>query len=280
MSDSHNNSNVICLNSSALQYVSIIFAVTKVLLLVPLCIPVLVVAHQRWRQRRSGTTMSHSDILTYHMVAVETLGLLMSALSCYLYVTYIPSLSVVLTISFATTFTGQLFYQCLTCTDRFLAVVHPVTYLRLRGHNAVKIIYTSTGFVLLLCSAWLSFTILHTPDLVAIPTFLFLILSLIVVSFCSLAVLRALKRPGPGEGDRVNQSKRRAIYTIMTIMAVLLVWFLGILVCLALSLFEVVREQCLLWSLSLYFTLPSSLVTPLLFLHRAEKLPCCSYRSG
>lgn len=104
---------------------------------------------------------------------------------------------------------------------------------------------------------------------------------LIVISFCSLSVLRVLMRPGPGEeggaGWQVDQSKLRAFYTIMAILGVLLFRFGGNLFTAALCVFVQIGEtvKCGML-LSLFLSdVPSSLVLPLLFLQRAGKLMCC-----
>ena len=117
-----------------------------VLFILPLCILVLFVGHQRWRQRCPGATLSHFDILTYHLVAIEILNVIVAILNCWISYAYLPSLWIALQATFSVTFPGQLIYQCLTSIDRYLAVVHPIIYLRLRNRNAVKIIYISSGF--------------------------------------------------------------------------------------------------------------------------------------
>ena len=181
-------------------------------------------------------------------------------------------------IIFSVAFPGQLFYQCLTSIDRYLAVVHPIIYLRLRNRNAVKIIYISSGFALLLCAAVFFVMYECAFELLNIPVLSLFVLSLIVVSFCSLSVLHALKRPVPGEGGGANQFKQRAFYTTMAILAVLLLWFVGILVGYALSISKAV-DSCLPIAIGYFFSLPGNLVIPLLFLHRVGKLPCRLYNS-
>ncbi|KAI3376069.1 hypothetical protein L3Q82_016608 [Scortum barcoo] len=71
--------------------------------------------------------------------------------------------------------------------------------------------------------------------------------SLIVISFCSLSVLRVLTRPGPGEEGgnkgKINAVKQWAFVTIVAIMAVLLLMFVGNLVCLALASSSVLSDS-------------------------------------
>lgn len=103
------------------------------------------------------------------------------------------------------------------------------------------------------------------------------IFSLAIIFFCSLAVLRVLRQPVVGSElkEKVDQSKQRAFNTIKAIMGTLLFRFVGSLVCTAIySISEYSLDvRCVAIELSFWFGLPSSLVLPLLFLHRAGKLP-------
>ncbi|KAF7644522.1 hypothetical protein LDENG_00220650 [Lucifuga dentata] len=97
-----------------------------------------------------------------------------------------------------------------------------------------------------------------------------------LISYCSLSVLCALIRPGPGEGggdrERVDQSKLRNHHAIT---GMLVLRFGGHLVCSWLMSSGLSVDVCMLSRLVLWLNLPSSLVLPLLFLHRAGKLTVC-----
>ncbi|XP_078020500.1 uncharacterized protein LOC144459764 [Epinephelus lanceolatus] len=259
---------------------SLIFATyffIHILLILSLCIFVLYLGLQRWRRQRSTSTAaktSHSDIFTYHMVTMELIGVTGSILCCcgiilddayILYVGFIP---------WAFTWYGETFFHILTCVDRYLAVVHPFTYLSLKGERGIRIRNISTGCVWLLCCGATS---LINENSSLIGDFCLLIFSMIIVSFCSFSVLYVLKRPGPGEqgGDRerVDQSKRRAFYTILAILGVLLLKCLSNLIWTVFHMF--MEIECVITAVELWLNLPSSLVLPLLFLHRAGTLACC-----
>ena len=101
--------------------------------------------------------------------------------------------------------------------------------------------------------------------------------STVSVFFFSLSVLSTLNRPGPGKrGDRerVDQSKQRAFYTIVAILGALVLRFIGSLIWAVMFELEL-STRCLIMALTSWINLPSSLVLPLLFLHRAGKLLCC-----
>ncbi|TNN35400.1 hypothetical protein EYF80_054436 [Liparis tanakae] len=197
------------------------FSVTTILLFLPLFILVLYLGFQR--SSSSSAVMSHTDSFTYHLTSIELIGVLGFIISCC--AVYWKQVSVFKLGFFLmnVTWSGQLFFHMLTCVERYLAVVHPVTYLGLRRERGVRIRTVSVGCVWLLCFGMAAIEI--SLDFTWLSLCL-LIFSVIVISFCSLSVLYILIRPGPGEqgGDRerVDQSKRRAFYTIMAILGVLL----------------------------------------------------------
>ncbi|KAG8005895.1 hypothetical protein GBF38_004937 [Nibea albiflora] len=252
------------------------------ILLLPLFILVLYVGCQRWRRQRSvatATTTSHSDVFTLNMVVLELLGILGFCIFCIsAYINLPNGMSYGLYVYFIIA-PGQTLFHLLTCVDRYLAVVHPVTYLRLRQAGGVRIRNVSIGCVWFVCLVSLGLSLLSDTFYI-VYTFLLLVFSSVAVSFCSLSILRILIRPGPGEvgGNRrqVDQSKQRAFHTISVIMAVLLLRFISTLISkVTYSASGVTIADCLMmWSIA-WFSLPSSLVLPLLFLHRAGKLPGC-----
>ncbi|KAL3050869.1 hypothetical protein OYC64_001191 [Pagothenia borchgrevinki] len=251
------------------------------ILLVPLFIFVLYIGFQRWRKRGSATTTSHTDVFTFHMVTLELIGVVGYTVYCYGIYSNQTFLTKVGMIVFSLVSPGQALFHLLTCVERYLAVVHPVIYLRLRRGGGVRIRNISIGGVWCIC--FVSTTLDDILIAFIIIGFGYLVFSLIVVCFCSISVLFVLIRPGPGEGggkrEGVDQSKQRAFYTIMAIMATLLLRFLSNLVSTSLYMSSVLGdcgEKVMLWSL-FWFNAPTSLVLPLLFLQRAGKLPGCKH---
>ncbi|KAL7374921.1 hypothetical protein ABVT39_009045 [Epinephelus coioides] len=128
---SSSSSPYTCNDSSAGLLVSVTFNTTKILLL-PLFILVLYLGHQRWQQQRSFSTTSHSDIFTYHMAAIELIYAFGSTVAfCGIY-TGIYEVVIVGAYVSSMAFPGQTCFHLLTCVERYLAVVHPVTYMGLR----------------------------------------------------------------------------------------------------------------------------------------------------
>lgn len=273
-----------CFHSSAGSLILHTFGITNFLLLLPLSTLVVHVGFQRWRQQRRNSlrrATSHTDVFTYNMVAMEFFTLTGSGLYLVAQFSGVKKMMTAGFYIFSMVLPGQAQFHCLTCIERYLAVVCPITYLSLRQSRGVRIRNISISCVWLMSFGWLYMTHVSLPEIAYIPFFSFYALALMISSFCSLSVLWALKHPSPGEkgGDRVkvDPSKQRASHTMMAIMGTLLLKFVGLLMCLLAYGFIISKggSPCLVLKSSFWFILPSSLVSPLLFLHRVDKLPCC-----
>ncbi|KAI9524365.1 hypothetical protein NQZ68_018104 [Dissostichus eleginoides] len=119
-------------------------------------------------------------------------------------------------------------------------------------------------------STFLSHADCFTFNMMAMEMF---VLVGLVLSFSSVSVLRVLRRASPGERPGVNVSKRRAFHTITAIFVVLVFGLSAMIVCMFMikSVEEAGGDQCVVLIVTLWFGLPSSMVLPLLFLHREGK---------
>lgn len=228
------------------------------------------------RRSPSGETKD-SDVFTFHIILLQIFGVAAILIYCYGAFSYSPILITVGYNIFSSLAPGETMFHVLTCFERYLAVAKPVTYRRLQQSGGVRRRNICIGFVWLFCCA-LSPTIKEELFRVII-TFLMLIFASVTVTFCSISVLLVLIRLRPGEVGgiqrRVNRTKQKAFYTIVIILATLIGRFLSYLVYTIFFtlLLEKNSEPCLVfWSVN-WFSLPSILVLPLLFLHRIGKLP-------
>lgn len=253
----------------------IAFFITNSLIMLPLCIIVIYLGVRRWQQQRSLAVMtSPLDCMAYHMVTMELFGLL-GGVIC-LFSIYKHNLDSVFVGWFLWSFSwyGETFFNTLTCLEHYLAVVHPITYLRLKRGEGQKIRNVISCCVWLLC--------LGLPCLISNP-YLFLIFDACILiscvsmtSFCSVTVLFFLIRPRPGEQggkrDRVDQSKRRAFFAIMVILAALLIRCIMNLVWTT-SVLHGGQSACVELTAETWFNVPGSLVIPLLFIYRGKFSP-------
>ncbi|CAI5685972.1 unnamed protein product [Oreochromis niloticus] len=267
-----------CLISKPSSYISCAFFITTIFLVLPVCILILQHGLQEWRKKGSTfmEVLSHSDCFTYNIVILDLFavlscifnycGIVMNNLNMFILPYFLYSFSCF----------GQIFFHMLTCVEHYMAAVHPITYLSLRKERGVRIRNISIGCVWLLCFAITGFIIIEDV-IVPIVNICLLTLSLTVSSFCSLSVLCVLIHSGPREEsrnrDRVDQSKKRAFYTIVTILGILALkslWDLN---------WSVVyitggHYACVLTSWGAWFNLLSNLLLPLLFLYRKGKFVC------
>ncbi len=172
--------------------------------------------------------------------------------------------------------TGR-FFQCLMCVERYLTVVHPLTFLKykpLRYRVACSIlIWMMIAFCL--------FYLLAHACFIQIVTYLYILQFLLILAinlFCCLAVLRALKQSGPGEKGREkeeeNHFKRRAFYIILISTVTLLITYVPSLFVALQYILPIQRIPELDSLSSTCFMLPGY-VQPLIYIHRFGKLPFC-----
>lgn len=164
-------------------------------------------------------------------------------------------------------------FYVLTCVERYLAVVDPITYLSLRNKTGIRIRNVCFGCVWVLCISRLSCFVMRYIFL--IMDFCLLVISLLIMSACCISVLYVLIHPGPGERwrERVDTLKKTAYHNIMTILGVLFMRFSGSLIWSAFFMAEK-KSHCSIMACIVWCNIPSSLVLPLMFVHRSGKLLC------
>lgn len=225
--------------------------------------------------------MSHSDCFAYQLSCMELFGVFGCTLN--IGAVFGNHLSILLLgISLYTfTFLGESFYHVLTCVENYLAVVHPVTYMSLKNKRVITIRNIGTGCLWLLCAV-VTGLLGDFEDVFFIVNFTIVALSLIIVTFCSLSVLFVLIRPRPGEQgagrEWVVKSKRRAFYTILVMLALLVMKLFWDMIW-ATIYASGHKNNCTLILLNFWFNLPSSLVLPTIFVFKVGKTHCCALRS-
>ncbi|KAL1250378.1 hypothetical protein QQF64_021383 [Cirrhinus molitorella] len=129
---------------------------------------------------------------------------------------YFPSLLLLL---------GRPLFQSGICVERYIGVLHPVTFLKLKPMK-YRITFSIIGWILIVISSFMvSVNILELHQLVLPELLVFLSIKV----FSCLMVLKALKRSGPGDDfkrkDGVNQDKLKAFRIIRIVLAsAVLMW--------------------------------------------------------
>lgn len=268
-----------CLRSKPSSVIYTTFSIIQICLLLPLSIFILYLGLQQWLQKcstSSAAPMSHSDFFTYLVAIVElidALGQMLRFIGIYNEEFIIFFFGIILDFF---VWYGEMHLNVLTSIELYLAVVYPITYLRHRYKRGIKIRNITCGCLLLSSFVGLSLVVLGGAE--AIYGSCLLTLAVITVSFCSLSVLCTLIRPRPGEqgksNERIDQKKKRAFFTIVAILIVLLLKFAYSVIWLIIYS-GTDAKYCLVLVFGFLFHVPSSLVLPLLFLHRAGTIICC-----
>ncbi|XP_051734646.1 G-protein coupled receptor 35-like [Ctenopharyngodon idella] len=177
--------------------------------------------------------------------------------------------------------TGRPLFQCLMCVERYLAVVHPVTFLKYKPLR-YRVICCTAAWINTLGSCLFCMFSLISNNLHAYTWFYTLqfLLFLSIQLFCLVAVLRALKQSGPGERGRErgeeNNMKRRAFHIILiTTVSIAIIYLPYIIIGLSFVSSQLFMVELIAFSFICYIF--AGFVQPILYFKRAGKLSCfCS----
>ena len=168
-----------------------------------------------------------------------------------------------------------LFQGCI-CVERYLAVVHPVTFLRYKLLR-YKIMCCSVVWFITLdsCFAFVFYARFVSVLYKVIQGFYVVVFSLML--FCSVSLLWALKQPAPGEGRgqraEGNDAKRRAFNIIMITTVNAVVNYLSYSVLIILFDYINLQDFALLFNIISSLSILTGLFYPLFYLQRTAKLP-------
>ncbi|CAJ1048247.1 uncharacterized protein LOC122870239 isoform X1 [Xyrichtys novacula] len=128
LDSSHND----CSNIKDFQTDDMAYYITRVALITPLTLIILYLAYQRWKQQGSWTAESHCDVFTYHLAVMELFTILGTAATLLGHFSRFKIMVQVGMKLFAVPYCGETLFHNLTCVERYLAVVHPLTYRGLK----------------------------------------------------------------------------------------------------------------------------------------------------
>ena len=204
-------------------------------------------------------------------VVVGNSAYLVTSNHCLLYVV-LPS--------YAFIFSARPLFQSLICMERYLAVVHPLVYLKYKTPRNKKACTAMVGMVTV------GFTLaagISTPGFLIFEFAILLVILLSFDVFCSLSVLWALKRPSPGEGegqrDRMNGMKKSAFKTITVILAITFCDHIFVTVMGLCGSFSKDDWICVVDIINTFIFALCGFIQPLLYLHKMRKLPCAKGRN-
>ncbi|XP_051734825.1 C-C chemokine receptor type 8-like [Ctenopharyngodon idella] len=193
---------------------------------------------------------------------------------------WISSLDILDMFLIGLTTTGRPLFQCLMCVERYLAVVHPVTFLKYKPLR-YRVICCTAIWIISLGSCLVCMYNLASKNVNAYAWFLTMQLTLVISIqlFCLVAVLRALKQSGPGERRRreeENHMKRRAFHLILITTVTMIILYFPFIIT-GISIILTADNSPTIWFTSLTCFILAGFVQPALYLHRTGKLSClCS----
>ncbi len=174
--------------------------------------------------------------------------------------------------------TGRPLFQCLICVERYLAVVHPVIFLKYKPLR-YRVICCAVVWIITLGSCF-SFMFIIVSCNFYIFVCCFSLQFLIFLSsqlFFLVAVLRALKQSGPGDRGRervkTNHMKRRAFYLILITTVSMIITYVPYIITGLHSILTLDYFQEPFTVAFLCYIL-AGFVQPVLYLNRVGKLFC------
>ncbi|XP_050948637.1 hydroxycarboxylic acid receptor 2-like [Labeo rohita] len=177
---------------------------------------------------------------------------------------------------FGLTTTGRPLFQCLMCVERYLAVVHPVTFLKYKPLR-YRVICSTVAWIITLGSC-----LYCLFNMVSCNFYLFVywfamqsLIFFCIQSFCLVAVLRALKQSGPGEKkkEEENHMKRRAFYLILLTTVSMIITYLPYIIT---ALYFILSQHYVQEAFTVAFVcyILAGFVQPVLYLNRVRKCFC------
>ncbi|XP_056587666.1 chemokine XC receptor 1-like [Triplophysa dalaica] len=216
-----------------------------------------------------------SDFFILNLSVCEIGICLNSVITLFLYYFSISNLLGLINFLIGLSITGRPLFQCLICVERYLAVVHPVTFLKYKPLR-YRIMCCTAAWIINLASCLCMFGIISSNIVFFVKCYsIQFLIFLSIQLFCCLAVLRALKQSGPGEKGREreeeNHMKRRAFHLILITAVNLVVTYLPFTIS---GFYYGLSKQYILelFTFSFHLFIFGGFVQPFLYLHRAGKL--------
>ncbi|XP_036425359.1 G-protein coupled receptor 4-like [Colossoma macropomum] len=164
-------------------------------------------------------------------------------------------------------------FQCWVCVERYMAVIHPVTFLRFK-----PIRYR----VACAAVAWIWALAMGTTSMCTFPLLpytafgvLYLIIFLLD-SFCCVMILKGLLRPGPGDRERedreMNAAKKKAFKVVCMNLLTFLIQTIPIVFSFGLQDILLPDHFHLAVAIGMTINIAAGFVHPIFVLHKAGKL--------
>lgn len=212
------------------------------------------------------------DLFAFHLVSTELLFAFVELLIMIAFLFSSPTILKIMVQIAEGIVLARNNFQMSICVECFLAVVHPVMYVK------YKPLRYRIRFCCLIWLQSLLITVIQihltAPKLtlfsIYVSTFVY---SFVVNSFCCLSVLRTLKQPSPGEGEKVESSiiKKRAFNIVLIFQVITILSYVPQICVYVLS--EEINHGilCVFQALSYCMMVWLGVIYPVVYLCKAEK---------
>lgn len=223
--------------------------------------------------KNGGGGVDVNVIFALNLTAAEIFYSLVAPLYCSCIVSLKLCIGSLLGFWLGASMPGRYLFQCTLCLEQYIAVIHPVIFLKLRP------LRYRVGFS---CGVWLcavGIGICSACTFPLVPYNIFGVVYFTVFfldSFCCLSVLKALVRPGPGDKDdgEMNAAKKKAFKIISMNLVTFLVQVFPIFIGFCLQTILPQQSFHLGVSISMSINIAGGFIHPIYCLYKFGKLPC------
>lgn len=235
-----------------------------------------------WALLKRKTAMTPSEVLGLNVSVVDLLYCLCLPLDIYVSAHAVPETALSLREAlFALNMFGCPLLLTFMCVERCLAVVRPVTYIRL-GRWWYRLLLCALSWLLTLTVGLL----LYFLGLVAMSLYLSLTISMLflLMLLCLLGIVWVLLQSGPGEGPGAGGAsmKRTALQNVVAVMVPSAVAYCPLVAVVPYMAVITLRDkdisppQCDVLEMLLLFPNLGLFIGPMFYLSRLRRLSCCS----
>ncbi|KAK6471548.1 chemokine XC receptor 1-like isoform X5 [Huso huso] len=227
-----------------------------------------------WILLRKQTAISSSEVFILNLAVMDALFCLNAALDIYNY--YCPGNSIVDMVDCVVYYCNVIgcpLFLCCICVERYVAVVHPVTYLGFKSLT-YRVVCSAVAWAIALAFS-IYLTITEDDILYAVSGFITALF--IVMIFCSISILRVLRRSAPGR-DEIHPMMKKAFHMVSIILMLVLVSYSPVVAMFPFKpYFNETTFLCYIMPVCYSFFIPRSFIQPLLYLSNVVTLSCVQF---